>query len=109
MKYLLKLTEDYGCDGDYVKNICISSSKEKLEELKKKILFEAKLREDMYKEIEVKIKDFVKSRDKMIQERIKLRDEVDKAYTILIEMDLIDNLCLIASTTSFEIEEIKEI
>jgi len=26
-----------------------------------------------------------------------------------IEMDLIDNLCLLASNTSFEIEEIKEI
>lgn len=33
MKHLLKLVEDYDPEGDYVKNICISPSKEKLEEL----------------------------------------------------------------------------
>jgi len=41
MKYLLKLVEDYPYEGDYVKNICVSTSKEKLEELTKEILFEA--------------------------------------------------------------------
>ena len=31
MKHLLKLVEDYDHEGDCVKNICISSSKEKIE------------------------------------------------------------------------------